>query len=169
MKSFKEKLLVMLGREPQKPAAYSPEAEQIHKLKRLNKADFEAMKQHTREHQLLQHKWRNRRWAVLIAVNLLFVVSFWLDIQMLEGALTASRFVGFLLRGAEAPEAGSGNCPRQAVVRLPSSKGNIASRLNLTQEHFSRILHELSEGGLIVVEGRKIAIPDVEKLRAYEL
>ena len=45
MKSFKEKLLVMLGREPQKPAAYSPEAEQIHKLKRLNKADFEAMKQ----------------------------------------------------------------------------------------------------------------------------
>lgn len=97
MKSFKEKLLVMLGREPQKPAAYSPEAEQIHKLKRLNKADFEAMKQHTREHQLLQHKWRNRRWAVLIAVNLLFVVSFWLDIQMLEGALTASRFVGFHL------------------------------------------------------------------------
>lgn len=97
MKSFKEKLLVMLGREPQKPAAYSPEAEQIHKLKRLNKADFEAMKQHTREHQLLQHKWRNRRWAVLIAVNLFFVVSFWLDIQMLEGALTASRFVGFHL------------------------------------------------------------------------
>lgn len=38
------------------------------------------------------HKWRNRRWAVLIAVNLLFVVSFYFDIQVLEGALTASRF-----------------------------------------------------------------------------
>jgi ferredoxin-type protein NapH len=32
---------------------------------------------------------------VLIAVNLLFVVSYKLDIQILEGALTASRFVGF--------------------------------------------------------------------------
>jgi hypothetical protein len=29
--------------------------------------------------------------------NLLFTFSFWLDIQILEGALTASRFVGFHL------------------------------------------------------------------------
>jgi ferredoxin-type protein NapH len=34
---------------------------------------------------------------VLIMVNLLFTFSFWLDIQILEGALTASRFVGFHL------------------------------------------------------------------------
>jgi ferredoxin-type protein NapH len=40
-------------------------------------------------------RWRNRRWAVLIAINLLFVVSFHLDVQLVEGALTASRFVGF--------------------------------------------------------------------------
>ena len=39
----------------------------------------------------------NRRWAVLIATNLLFVLSFWLDIQLLEGSLTASRFAGFHL------------------------------------------------------------------------
>jgi CRP-like cAMP-binding protein len=74
------------------------------------------------------------------------------------------RIVGFLLRGAEAPEAGS-DCPRQAVVRLPSSKGNIASRLNLTQEHFSRILHDLAGRGLVLVDGRTIHIPDVEQLR----
>lgn len=43
------------------------------------------------------HKWRNRRWAVLLAANLLFVVSFYFDIQILEGALTASRFIGFHL------------------------------------------------------------------------
>jgi ferredoxin-type protein NapH len=43
------------------------------------------------------HTWRNRRWAVLIIVNLLFTLSFWLDIQILEGALTASRFIGFHL------------------------------------------------------------------------
>ncbi len=40
-------------------------------------------------------KWRNRRWITLILVNLLFVVSYYFDIQLLEGAMTASRFVGF--------------------------------------------------------------------------
>ena len=54
------------------------------------------------------------------------------------------------------------------TVTLPTNKGVIASRLNLTQEHFSRILHELSEKGLIVVEGRVIHIPDVDKLRSYD-
>jgi CRP-like cAMP-binding protein len=55
------------------------------------------------------------------------------------------------------------------TVTLPTNKGVIASRLNLTQEHFSRILHELSDKELISVEGRKIHIPDVEKLRDYDL
>ena len=52
---------------------------------------------------LLAHKakqagpqmWRRRRWAMLIAVNLMFAISFWLDVQLVEGALTGSRFVGF--------------------------------------------------------------------------
>lgn len=39
--------------------------------------------------------WRKWRWPSIIIINLLFVVSFWLDIQLVEGALTASRFVGF--------------------------------------------------------------------------
>lgn len=53
-----------------------------------------------------------------------------------------------------------------ASVTLPASKGVIASRLNLTQEHFSRILHELVAIDLIRVDGRDIAIPDVAQLRA---
>jgi CRP-like cAMP-binding protein len=57
---------------------------------------------------------------------------------------------------------------RSITVTLPTNKGVIASRLNLTQEHFSRILHELSEKGLIVVEGRKIHIPEVERLRLHD-
>jgi CRP-like cAMP-binding protein len=44
----------------------------------------------------------------------------------------------------------------------------IASRLNLTQEHFSRILHELSSLGLIVVEGKRIRIPSVPKLKNFQ-
>jgi len=34
-------------------------------------------------------------------------------------------------------------------VTLPAAKAEIASRLNLTPEHFSRILHELLEAGLL--------------------
>ncbi len=53
----------------------------------------------------------------------------------------------------------------RVTVRLPTAKGTIASRLNLTQEHFSRILNELSTARLIEVEGRSIHIPDLERLR----
>ena len=73
------------------------------------------------------------------------------------------RIIGYLLR--DNPDNGT----RTLTVTLPTSKGTLASRRNLTQEHFSRILHELSEAGLIVVAGRKITITDVEKLRGYDL
>lgn len=53
-------------------------------------------------------------------------------------------------------------------ITLPVSKTILASRLNLTPEHFSRILHDLSEQGLISVNGKNITIADVEKLRNYE-
>ncbi|HSO07141.1 MAG TPA: helix-turn-helix domain-containing protein, partial [Pelomicrobium sp.] len=52
-----------------------------------------------------------------------------------------------------------------AVVVLPAKKGVIASRLNLTQEHFSRIIHELANRGLILIHGREITIPDLASLR----
>ena len=89
---FRNDVAVMFGRAPRKPGEVSDEAEILHGRKR-------------REHitQLLEevrdkprsHAWRNRRWAVLIGVNLLFTLSFFLDIQILEGSLTASRFLGF--------------------------------------------------------------------------
>ena len=73
------------------------------------------------------------------------------------------RIIGYLLRETTDTDAAA------LTVTLPTNKGIIASRLNLTQEHFSRILHELTEARLIVVEGRRITIPDVPKLRAYDL
>ncbi|NNM66287.1 MAG: winged helix-turn-helix domain-containing protein [Burkholderiales bacterium] len=51
-------------------------------------------------------------------------------------------------------------------LRLPSSKGTIASRLNLTAEHFSRVLHQLSEAGLIGIEKRVTHIAGILRLRA---
>jgi len=74
------------------------------------------------------------------------------------------RVIGFLLREEEEGR------PRDArlEVTLPAAKGVIASRLNLTQEHFSRILHDLVAKGLIEVRGRTIVIPDVQRLRTFE-
>lgn len=41
------------------------------------------------------NKWRWRRWVSIILVNLLFVASYKVDLQLVEGALTASRVLGF--------------------------------------------------------------------------
>ncbi len=43
------------------------------------------------------HKWRNKRWAVLILLNTLFWASFFFDISVLEGSLSGSRFFGIYL------------------------------------------------------------------------
>ena len=95
-------------------------------------------------------------------------LSIWLhqlitDVESYSLHSGRQRIIGYLLRDNLDSDA------RALTVTLPTSKGVIASLLNLTQEHFSRILHELTENGLITVEGRKIGIPDVEKLRGYDL
>jgi ferredoxin-type protein NapH len=94
--SFVDDTAVMLGRAPRRPREFTDAAEIAHGRKRGR--GLEALR-------LLEeiagaarvHTWRNRRWVVLISVNLLFAVSFWLDIQVLEGSQTASRFLGFHL------------------------------------------------------------------------
>jgi CRP/FNR family transcriptional regulator, dissimilatory nitrate respiration regulator len=76
----------------------------------------------------------------------------------------AQRVIGYLLRDDALPDDGGNS----ASVVLLTNKGVIASRLNLTPQHFSRILHELTECGLITVDGRTVHIPDIRRLRAYE-
>jgi len=95
---FWDQIKVMLGDEPRRHASadFSPKAQEIHVFKKNNR-DFIAEKLHARAHAEHKNTWRNRRWATLIFANLLFVISFSLDIQLLEGALTASRFIGFHL------------------------------------------------------------------------
>lgn len=51
---------------------------------------------------------------------------------------------------------------------LQVSKSVVASRLNLTPEHFSRILHDLANHGFISINNREIIILDREKLGSYE-
>jgi len=70
------------------------------------------------------------------------------------------RVIGYLL--AELPE-GAESGP--AEVHLTPGKSVLASRLNMTPEHFSRILHELAAEGLIEVNGRSIRVADIARLR----
>jgi len=86
------------------------------------------------------------------------------DVEAYSLRSGAQRVIGYLLRDDTLVDTG----PKTVSVTLPTSKGVIASRLNLTPQHFSRILHELTETDLIRVEGRTVHIPDVERLRAYE-
>ena len=69
------------------------------------------------------------------------------------------RVIGYLLR--DGPVDGE-------EVTLHASKAVVASRLNLTPEHFSRILHDLAEHGLIEVHGRGITVRDAARLLAYD-
>jgi CRP/FNR family transcriptional regulator, dissimilatory nitrate respiration regulator len=54
------------------------------------------------------------------------------------------------------------------TVSLPVSKATIASRLSLTPEYFSRVLHELEAHGLIEIDRRDIRILDAKRLSGYQ-
>ena len=74
------------------------------------------------------------------------------------------RVIGYLLR--DVPVDGAlGNEPH--TVSLPVSKATIASRLSLTPEYFSKVLHELEAAGLIRIDKRDILITDPASLGQY--
>ena len=75
------------------------------------------------------------------------------------------RLIGYLLRDVE----DDNNTSKKGVftVSLPVSKATIASRLSLTPEYFSRVLHELEEESLIEIDKRDIHILDVQRLASY--
>jgi CRP/FNR family transcriptional regulator, dissimilatory nitrate respiration regulator len=71
------------------------------------------------------------------------------------------RVIGYLLRDIAA----DGHEP--VTVSLPVSKATIASRLSLTPEYFSRVLHELEAAGLVRIDKRDIHILDARALAGY--
>lgn len=79
--------------------------------------------------------------------------------MMLSGT---QRVIGYLLHALPANTAESA----EVALTLPTRKGIIAAKLNLTQEHFSRILRELALEALIQVDGSRVRIRDVSRLRA---
>ncbi|MEX2240420.1 MAG: Crp/Fnr family transcriptional regulator [Burkholderiales bacterium] len=82
------------------------------------------------------------------------------DVEAYTLRSSHERVIGYLL--AEVPENANG---APVEVHLTAGKSVIASRLNMTPEHFSRILHELGHAGLIEIQGRTVRIPDLARLR----
>lgn len=81
------------------------------------------------------------------------------DIEAFSLRSGRERVANYLLQIA----ASNGEPPRP--VTLPAKKSVIASRLSLTPEYFSRMLHELIATGTIAVDGRQITVLDPNRLR----
>ena len=87
----------------------------------------------------------------------------WREMCIRDRRSGVQRVVGYLLRNQVADDSVGG----EAVVSLPVSKATLASRLSLTPEYFSRVLHELEEARLISVDRRDIHILDSAALSRY--
>jgi len=74
------------------------------------------------------------------------------------------RLIGYLLRDVQHDDIVNKGA---LTVSLPFSKATIASRLSLTPEYFSRVLHELEAESLIEIDKREIRILDVQRLASY--
>ena len=74
----------------------------------------------------------------------------------------AQRVIGYLLRDLDCADA------QGVTVSLPVSKAMIASRLSLTPEYFSRVLHDLEAQGLVEIDKREIRIRDPKRLAEYQ-
>jgi CRP-like cAMP-binding protein len=80
------------------------------------------------------------------------------DIEAYSLSSGTQRIAAFLHALADPP----GSAPVR--VRLPANKTVIASRLGVTKETFSRLLHELTAQGLVEVSRREILLRDPPRL-----
>lgn len=99
MNNLFESIGLLMGRDPARPTPeeMTPSCRALTAFKRTpeevraRKAKIQAEKDNPKT----SHFWRNLRWGSIILVNMVFVVSYHFDIQMIEGALTAARVFGF--------------------------------------------------------------------------
>ena len=89
------------------------------------------------------------------------------DVESYSMRSGTERVIGFLMRNDSGDGTDNGGERNEATLTLPASKVTIASRLNLTPEHFSRILHDLAAAGLIEVSGKSIHVHDMQRLRDF--
>lgn len=87
------------------------------------------------------------------------------DIEAVTLHSGVKRVIDYLLHSPVVSDAST--VRKDVTVSLPASKGTIASLLSVTPEHFSRILHDLQQQGLIAVQRRHIHILDAQGLAQY--
>ncbi len=87
------------------------------------------------------------------------VYSLLKDVESYTLKSATQRVVDYFLKHA------NGQGPQ---YRFNTNKALVASLLNITPEHFSRILRELCAQQLIAVEGKDVYIPDPARLETYE-
>jgi CRP-like cAMP-binding protein len=103
------------------------------------------------------------------SMHMLSGISHWLHRLLLdvEGYTLHSglqRLIGYLLRDVELDQEDDIGT---VTVSFPVSKATIASRLSLTPEYFSRVLHQLEAEKLIEIDKREIRILDVRRLASF--
>ena len=86
------------------------------------------------------------------------------DVQAYALDSGVQRVIGYLLREHDD---GDATPDTPITVTLPVSKATVASRLSITPEYFSRVLHELEDAGLVAVDKREITILDAARLARY--
>jgi CRP-like cAMP-binding protein len=86
------------------------------------------------------------------------------DVESYSLRSTTQRVIGFLLQQGQEEAQGE----KDITIALTTSKQVIASRLSLTPETLSRVFHDLSNSGLITVQGKQITIHDMHRLRQFE-
>ena len=91
------------------------------------------------------------------------------DVESYSTQNVAQRVIGYLLQSVstEHGESEGDIATHATTVSLPVNKNLIASRLNLTPETLSRVLHHFVADGLIEVNGREIVIHDTRRLAAH--
>ncbi len=105
---------------------------------------------------------RNPKFARRVVVDLARRVEMMVrELETYALGSAVRRLTSFLLR--EVPSGAAG----EYEMLLPMAKSALASRLNLSAEHLSRILGELQARGLLEVRGRRIRIADPARLRGY--
>jgi CRP-like cAMP-binding protein len=88
------------------------------------------------------------------------------DVQAYSLYSGMQRVIGYLLHDQPVDDCATGDV---ITVSLPASKATIASRLSITPEYFSRVLHELEAAGLIEIDKREVHIRDARRLARYPM
>ena len=87
------------------------------------------------------------------------------DVESYSLRSSMQRVIGYLLQHCVHSDDKKG----EIELVLPTSKQVMASRLNLTPETLSRVFHDLTERGLIRMNGRNILIVDADLLRQFDI